>query len=77
MCVTIKDNILKENDNITVILAFSIYDTNPANILSNVTENITWTKKIKIWDKTKNKFDGIGYLRLNMIGYYNYEMKDI
>ena len=48
MCGTIKDDIIEVNGNLTRLLAYSIYDTNPIYILKRFTEKIAWTtKKVK------------------------------
>ena len=40
-CGTIKAAILEGGDNLSRLLAYSIYDTNPVHMLSTLTENMT------------------------------------
>ena len=42
---TIKDDILEDYYNITILLVCSRYDTKTINILINVTNNVTWARK--------------------------------
>ena len=45
MCVTIKDSSIDDGNKLPRHFACSIYYTNPAHILSTVTEKVAWTKK--------------------------------
>ena len=47
MQVTIKADIIEDYDKLHILFYFSIYDTNPINILITVTDNITQTTRIK------------------------------
>ena len=57
------------------LLAVSVYDTKPVNMLSSACEDVHWVlKRRQVWSDIHKAVKTIGYLRLNFIDDYNEKM---
>ena len=75
---TLKATVLTGDPKCKDLVVVSMYDTKLVYLLSNIWENIQWTKKEqKLWNNEKGKKVNAPFYRLNIIDEYNMGMGNV